>query len=814
MSEISRNQSEERVKYRIEGEFCANCSAKMERALSLTEGIGETSINYAMKTVFLPPAMVNQAQSIIEKIEPGVKLVALNDKKSKVSSDSEVSSDKVQYRIEGEFCPNCSARMERALSATEGIGETTINYAAKTVFLPPAMANQAQEIMEKIEPGVKLVPVGQRKSKHSEHDEEEERKETRKQLLTIGIAGALLVVGLIFSSKWHGTSLEILEYLVYLAAYALVGREVLQKAFRNILRGSVFDENFLMALATIGAIAIHELPEAVGVMLFYSVGEYFEDRAVNRSRRSIQAVLNIRPDYANLVNQLDVTKVDPEDVHIGQQILIRPGEKVPLDGEVIHGKSFVDTSALTGESVPRSVGVGDTILAGMINTSGVLRVRVTREFADSSVQKILDLVENASTRKAKTEKFITTFARYYTPGVVVVALGIALIPPLFMGGDFREWLYRAMTILVISCPCALVISVPLGYFGGIGGASRHGILVKGANYLEALTDVRTVIFDKTGTLTQGVFEVNQVETTNQYTEDQLLEIAAAAEVHSSHPIAKSIRDRWGKAIDSALISNYEEISGQGIRAMFKGKLVLVGKKNLLVQNAISVPELNNNKAGTQVYIAVDGEYAGNLLISDRAKEGSKEAVAHLNEAGITTVMLTGDHHSVAKAVSEELGVKEYHADLLPEDKVSWLEKYLHKVNGKGKVVFVGDGINDAPVLTRADIGVAMGGLGSDAAIEAADVVLMEDQPGKLVSAIDIARFTKKIIWQNIGFALVIKFGFIGLGMFGIATMWEAVFADVGVALLAILNATRVRQYSHPKKAHLQANPQMNEVTAR
>ena len=807
MSETSHSQAEERVKYRIEGEFCANCSAKMERALSSTAGMGETSINYAMKTVFLPPALMNQAQGIIEKIEPGVKLVAVDVKKSAATSD------KVQYRIEGEFCPNCSAKMERALSATEGIGETTINYATKTVFLPPSLVNQAQEIMEAIE-RVKLVPVEQTKPKNYPDDEAKEKQETRKRILTIGIAGAFLAIGLLFGSKWHGTSLEILEYLVYLVPYALVGREVLAKAFRNILRGSVFDENFLMALATIGAIAIHELPEAVGVMLFYYVGEYFEDRAVNRSRRSIQAVLNIRPDYANLMDQLDVKKVAPEEVHIGQQILIRPGEKVPLDGEIVHGKSFLDTSALTGESVPRSVEVGDTVLAGMINTSGVLTVRVTREFADSSVQKILDLVENASTRKAKTEKFITTFARYYTPAVVVAALGIALIPPLLLGGDFREWLYRAMTILVISCPCALVISVPLGYFGGIGGASRQGILVKGANYLEALTAVRTVIFDKTGTLTQGVFEVNQVETTNQYTEDQLLEIAAAAEVHSSHPIAKSIRDRWGKEIDSLAISNYEEISGQGIRAMFKGKVVLAGKKDLLVQNAISVPELSGDAAGTQVYIAVDGKYAGNLRISDRAKEGAKEAVESLNQAGITTVMLTGDHNTVAKAVSEELGVKEYHADLLPEDKVTWLEKYLQKVNGKGKVVFVGDGINDAPVLTRADIGVAMGGLGSDAAIEAADVVLMEDQPGKLVSAIDIALFTKKVIWQNIGFALAIKLGFIGLGMFGIATMWEAVFADVGVALLAILNASRVRQYSHSEKADLPGKPRMKEAAAR
>ncbi|SHN87086.1 heavy metal translocating P-type ATPase [Desulfitobacterium chlororespirans] len=793
MPDSSRSQSQERVKYCIEGEFCANCSAKMERALSATEGIGETSINYAMKTVFLPPGTMGRAQAIIEKIEPGVKLVAVKEK------GAVNAPEKVQYRIEGEFCPNCSAKMEQALCATEGIGETSINYAMKTVLLPPGMMSKAQEIIERIEPGVKLMPVEKKAVKNSVHDAEEEAKETKQKLLKIFIAGIFLIIGLIFGSRWHNTSLEVLEYLVFLLAYGLVGYEVLAKAFRNIMRGSVFDENFLMSIATLGAIAIHELPEAVGVMLFYAVGEYFEDRAVNRSRRSIQAVLNIRPDYANLVNGLETKKVDPDDVHIGQLILIRPGEKVPLDGEIVHGSSYVDTSALTGESVPRSVKVGDSVLAGIINTSGVLTVRVTREFADSSVQKILDLVENASARKAKTEKFITTFARYYTPAVVVIALGIALIPPLFMGGDFREWLYRAMTILVISCPCALVISVPLGYFGGIGGASRHGILVKGANYLEALTSVKTVIFDKTGTLTQGVFEVNKIETSKHYTEAQLLEIAAAAEVHSSHPIAKSIRDKWGKEIDSVSLTHYEEISGKGIRSEFKGKVVLVGKRDLLLENSIAVPELEMSEVGTQVYIGVDGEYAGVLMISDRSKEGAKEVVAQLNQAGITTVMLTGDQRSVAEAVAEQLGIREYHGDLLPEDKVTWLERYQQKLKGKGKVVFVGDGINDAPVLSRADIGVAMGGLGSDAAIEAADVVLMEDRPGKLVSAMDIAQFTKKVIWQNIGFALIIKLGFIGLGMFGVANMWEAVFADVGVALLAILNATRVRRYTRPEK---------------
>jgi len=579
-----------------------------------------------------------------------------------------------------------------------------------------------------------------------------------------------------------------------MGAYLLVGYEVLEKAFKNILRGAVFDENFLMALATIGAIAIQELPEAVGVMLFYSVGEYIQDRAVDRSRHSIQALLNIRPDYANLIQQLNVIKVDPEEVEVGQQIVVRPGERIPLDGEVVNGSSYLDTSALTGESVPRKADCGDTVLAGMINTSGVLTVRVIREYAESSIQKILDLVENASTRKAKTEKLITTFARYYTPVVVIVALGIAFLPPLFAGGDFSSWIYRALTILVISCPCALVISIPLGYFGGIGGASQQGILVKGSNFLEALTQVKTVVFDKTGTLTEGVFEVIQIHAEKGFSEQELLEIAAIAEVHSSHPIGKSIREKYGKEIDTLRASEYEEVSGKGIRVKLDGQEVLIGKLAFLEEQGIQAEE--QDLLGTLVYMAVNRNYAGCLLIADRPRLGARETVQRLKAAGIKTVMLTGDQAAVAQRVGRELGVQEVYADLLPEDKVNQLEKLLAVRSADAeKVVFVGDGINDAPVLTRADIGIAMGGLGSDAAIEAADVVLMDDQPFKLINALEIAGFTKKIIWQNIGSALVIKLIFIILGMFGMATMWEAVFADVGVALLAILNATRVRHYS-------------------
>jgi Zn2+/Cd2+-exporting ATPase len=714
--------------------------------------------------------------------------------KSNLEAVAVQTVEKIKYRIEGEFCANCSAKMERVLSTTEGFGETSINYATRSVFLPPDRIQQAQKIMENIEPGIRLVPYQKNKSQEKQASLESEQDQFRNQLFSILLASVLFMVGIIWGPRWHGSSLELLEYLVYLAAYALVGYEVLEKAFKNILRGAVFDENFLMALATIGAIAIHELPEAVGVMLFYSVGEYVQDRAVDRSRHSIQALLNIRPDYANLIHQMDIVKVDPEEVREGQQIVVRPGERVPLDGEVVNGSSFLDTSALTGESVPRKAERGDIILAGMINTSGVLTVRVIREYAQSSVQKILDLVENANTRKAKTEKLITTFARYYTPGVVVVALAIAFLPPIFAGGDLSTWFYRALTILVISCPCALVISIPLGYFGGIGGASRHGILVKGANFLEALTQVKTVVFDKTGTLTEGVFEVIRIQAENGYSEDELLRLAAMAEVHSNHPIGKSIREKYAQEVDASYVADFQEISGKGVRAHIEGKEVFVGKVALLKENQIDAKE--QDFPGTTVYVAVNNLYAGYLVIADRPRSGALETVQKLNKAGIKTVMLTGDLANVGQRVGKELGIQEVYTDLLPEDKVLQLEKLLgEKAGTREKVVFVGDGINDAPVLTRADIGIAMGGLGSDAAIEAADVVLMDDQPTKFIIALDIAQFTKKIIWQNIGFALLIKLGFIILGVFGLANMWEAVFADVGVALLAILNATRVRRYS-------------------
>ncbi|MCB8815070.1 heavy metal translocating P-type ATPase [Desulfosporosinus shakirovi] len=704
------------------------------------------------------------------------------------------SQERIKYRLEGLSCANCALKIERAFCSEETIGETSLNFATQTVYLPLTAVEVAQGIIDRIEPGVILKPVNQL---GKSLQQEESSSDGQWQKIRMVVASVLLAVGLLlpilgFNLFW------VLEYAVFLTAYVLVGYEVLYTALRNITKGALFDENFLMSIGTIGAIAINQLPEAVGVMLFYTVGEYIQDLAVNRSRHSIQALMDIRPDYANLVHQLEVLKVAPEEVQVGQTILVRPGEKVPLDGEVVQGSSFVDTSALTGESVPRNIETGDAILSGMVNSSGVLTVRVTRPYAESSVQKILDLVENASSRKAPTEKFITTFSRYYTPAVVLIALGIAVIPPLLGAGTFSEWIYRALTILVISCPCALVISVPLGYFGGIGGASRQGILVKGANFLEALTKVKTVVFDKTGTLTQGVFEVVKLSPAKGYSSEFLMEIAAAAEIHSSHPIAQSIRDSYGLPLEPGTIEDYQEISGKGVQAKIKGYDVLVGKAVLLREAGIQIPDTENyGQAGTLVHIAVSGEYAGYILIADRLKLGAKETIQALGNSGIKTVMLTGDLQTVAQSVADDLGVSEFHADLMPQDKVAWLERLMAEKGSNEKVIFVGDGINDAPVLTRADVGIAMGGLGSDAAIEAADVVLMEDQPVKLLTAINIAGFTKKIIWQNILFALGIKLGFVFLGAIGIATMWEAVFADVGVALLAVLNATRVRRYTSP-----------------
>lgn len=614
------------------------------------------------------------------------------------------------------------------------------------------------------------------------------------ELIPVGLVVILFIIGLVFEEKLHNTPYSIGEYLVFIPAYLLSGWNVLNSAGRNILRGRLFDENFLMTVATLGAIAIHKLPEAVGVMLFFKVGELFQDFAIGRSRKSIKALLEIRPDYANLKHNGDVKKVAPETVAVGNIIIVKPGEKIPLDGEIIEGNSQIDTSAITGESVPRSIRIGERVLAGTINQTGVLTVKVTKLFGESSISRILELVENATSKKADTEKFITKFAKIYTPFVVFSSLAVALIPPLFIAGatdaDRFLWVYRALVLLVISCPCGLVISIPLGYFGGIGGAAKRGILVKGSTFLDTLTEVTTVVFDKTGTLTKGVFKVAKVVPKNGFTEAELIAIAAKIESQSNHPIAKSIREAYGKKIDDSEVKDYEEIAGHGIRAKLDNQVVLAGNDRLLHRENIAHDVCNLE--GTVVHLAVDNYYAGYILIGDEIKEDAAQAIFNLKKLGVEQiVMLTGDNQAVAESVAQKLGLDSYLASLLPEGKVKAIEKILTQSGKNSKVVFVGDGINDAPVIARADVGIAMGGLGSDAAIETADVVIMTDAPSKVAEAIEIATKTNNIVWQNIIFAMLIKGVFIALGTFGVATMWEAVFADVGVALAAIFNATRV-----------------------
>ncbi|MCR3922668.1 MAG: heavy metal translocating P-type ATPase, partial [Firmicutes bacterium] len=652
---------------------------------------------------------------------------------------------------------------------------------------------QLQNVEEEIKRIVSLYEPGVMVTKEEvlpqNLGEKDESGGTRTAQIRLGVGVLFYLAALLLHL------LPMLDLILFIISYLLIGGEVVIRALRNIIRGQVFDENFLMTIATVGAFAIHEYPEAVAVMLFYQIGEFFQEIAVNRSRRSIRALLDIRPDYANLKRGDDVVQVSPEDVAIGDMIMIKPGERVPLDGKIIEGISLMDTSALTGESLPRDVKPADEILSGFVNTSGVLHVEVTQVFGESTVAKILELVQNASSKKAPTENFITKFARYYTPVVVIVAAALAIIPPLvFPGATFSMWLYRALVFLVVSCPCALVVSIPLGFFGGIGGASRSGILVKGGNYLEALNNVGTVVFDKTGTLTKGVFKVTAVVPSAGISHEQLVEAAALAEAYSTHPIATSILESYPLEVSQERIDSYEEIAGHGTKVVVNGKTILAGNSKLMQQANIPIQPLA--LAGTVVHVAIDDLYAGYVLISDEVKDDSVSALQQLREIGVKKiVMLTGDSKVVAAKVAEVLTLDDYHAELLPHEKVARMEE-IYASKGKGNLIFVGDGINDAPVLARADVGVAMGGLGSDAAIEAADVVLMTDEPSKLVTAIKIARRTKKIVWQNIILALVVKGVVLALGAGGLATLWEAVFADVGVAVLAILNSMRVMKISN------------------
>ena len=577
---------------------------------------------------------------------------------------------------------------------------------------------------------------------------------------------------------------------IFIVSYIVVGFEILKKAIRNIFKGKVFDENFLMSIATIGAFAIGEFPEAVAVMLFYQVGELFQSYAVDRSRKSITSLMDIRPDYANAYRDGKLEKVDPDEIKIGETIVIKPGEKVPLDGRIIEGKTTLDTKALTGESLPREAIEGEDILSGCINLDGTIKVEVTKEYGESTVSKILDLVENASSKKSKSENFITKFARYYTPIVVAIALILAVVPPLVIkGAIFSDWLYRALSFLVVSCPCALVISIPLSFFGGIGGASKMGILIKGSNYLELFANTEIVVFDKTGTLTEGVFEVQRVEPVG-ITKDELLRIAAYAENYSNHPISKSVKKAYGKEIDEKQIIDSKEISGHGISAKIGEQNVLVGNEKLMNEKNIEVTKCND--VGTIIYVAIEGKYAGYILIADKIKEDSKKTIAELKKNNVKqTIMLTGDRKEVGEAVAKELGLDKVYTELLPDGKVKKVEELLKTKSEKGKLAFVGDGINDAPVIALADIGIAMGGLGADSAIEAADVVIMTDEPSKILNAIKLSKKTMRIVKENIVFAIGVKVAVLILAAFGLSTMWQAVFADVGVSVLAILNSLRV-----------------------
>ncbi|WIY61864.1 heavy metal translocating P-type ATPase [Bacillus arachidis] len=769
----------------LEGLDCANCAMKIEKDVGGLDGVLSCSVNFATKTMMLETEqnnekhVITEAMQLVTKLEPHIKVQ--EEQQSKVAKEV--------FVLEGLDCANCAMKIETKVKEMPSVSNATVDFVSKKLKIEVANKKELEMtvqdikmIVHKLEPDVKVVREEKESHNHS-HDHGEGN--VKKMIWRLAIGGVLTGVAALAGLP------QMMTIPLFVIAYLLIGGDIVWRAVRNITRGQVFDENFLMAIATLGAFAIGQYPEAVSVMLFYQVGELFQSIAVNRSRKSITSLMDIRPDYANVKVGNETKQISPEDVKIGDYIIVKPGEKVPLDGKVVEGASMVDTSALTGESVPREVEVGNDVLSGFVNQNGVLTIEVTKEFGESTVSKILDLVQNASSRKAPTENFITKFARYYTPAVVITAAVLAFVPPLILeGATFSDWIYRALVFLVISCPCALVVSIPLGFFGGIGGASKNGILIKGSNYLEALNDVKHIVFDKTGTLTKGVFKVTKMEPSGTTTKEELLEYAAFAEVYSNHPIAQSIRSSYGKSINENMIEDYSEISGHGTVVKVQGKEIFAGNAKLMKKESITFEQPQT--VGTLVHVAVDGAYAGYIVISDEVKEDSKQAIQKLKELGIKkTVMLTGDARLVGEAVGKELGLDEVHAELLPQQKVEEIEKIDGAKQAKEKVAFVGDGINDTPVLARADVGIAMGGLGSDAAIEAADIVIMTDEPSKIATAVKIAKRTRNIVWQNIIFALGVKGLVLLLGAFGIATMWEAVFSDVGVTLLAVLNAMRV-----------------------
>ena len=774
----------------LKGLDCPNCSAKIEKEVGALPGVESSVVNLMQQTLTVQSeksadaTLAEQVETIVHSHEPDVE----------VSEKTEPAVTKV-YLLKGLDCPNCSAKIEKEVGELDGVTSSTVNLMNQTLTVQAgtsvatSLLDTVTTIVHSHEPDVEVSEKQLEATAPVKKDEKAAvyNDEDKKRTIRLAVGAVVYAIGMALTVFAKLPTLAELAFLI--VAYVILGWDVVWQAVKNITRGQVFDEHFLMSVSTIGAFAIGEYPEAVAVMLFYQVGEFFQSLAVKRSRKSISDLMDIRPDSATVKRNGVLQVVSPESVAVGEIIVVKPGEKIPLDG-IVDGESMLDTKALTGESVPRSIRKGDEALSGCINQSGLLTLKVTKSFGESTVSKITDLVENASARKAPTENFITTFARYYTPVVVGMAAVLAIIPPLVLGGGWSEWLRRGFVFLIVSCPCALVISIPLTFFGGIGAASKRGVLVKGSNYLEALNKVSVVVFDKTGTLTKGVFEVANIIPAAGYQKEQVLEYAAQAESYSNHPIAKSILATYGKPIDQKQFSSFEEISGHGISVMVQGKKVLAGNSKLMESEKIAYAACD--AAGTKFYVAADGSYVGCILIADEVKPDSKCAIAELKKIGVEkTVMLTGDDERIGKSVADELGLDAYYAQLLPDQKVEKLEMLDKQKRQGSKLAFVGDGINDAPVLARADVGIAMGGLGSDAAIEAADVVLMTDEPSKLVEAIDVAKATKRIVMQNIVIALGIKSVFLVLGALGMAGMWEAVFGDVGVTIIAVLNAMRI-----------------------
>ena len=777
--------------YLLKGLDCPNCSAKIEKEVGELGGVASSTVNLMNQTLTVQ-AGTSVATSLLDTVTT---IVHSHEPDVEVSEKTEPAVTKV-YLLKGLDCPNCSAKIEKEVGELGGVASSTVNLMNQTLTVQAgtsvaaSLLDTVTTIVHSHEPDVEVSEKQLEATAPVKKDEKAAvyNDEDKKRTIRLAVGAVVYAIGMALTVFAKLPTLAELAFLI--VAYVILGWDVVWQAVKNITRGQVFDEHFLMSVSTIGAFAIGEYPEAVAVMLFYQVGEFFQSLAVKRSRKSISDLMDICPDSATVKRNGVLQVVSPESVAVGEIIVVKPGEKIPLDGIVVDGESMLDTKALTGESVPRSIRKGDEALSGCINQSGLLTLKVTKSFGESTVSKITDLVENASARKAPTENFITTFARYYTPVVVGMAAVLAIIPPLVLGGGWSEWLRRGFVFLIVSCPCALVISIPLTFFGGIGAASKRGVLVKGSNYLEALNKVSVVVFDKTGTLTKGVFEVANIIPAAGYQKEQVLEYAAQAESYSNHPIAKSILTTYGKPIDQKQFSDFEEISGHGISVMVQGKKVLAGNSKLMESEKIAYAACD--AAGTKFYVAADGSYVGCILIADEVKPDSKCAIAELKKIGVEkTVMLTGDDERIGKSVADELGLDAYYAQLLPDQKVEKLEMLDKQKRQGSKLAFVGDGINDAPVLARADVGIAMGGLGSDAAIEAADVVLMTDEPSKLVEAIDVAKATKRIVMQNIVIALGIKSVFLVLGALGMAGMWEAVFGDVGVTIIAVLNAMRI-----------------------